>query len=172
MVTNDMTTDTPSVGPSPADLAAVRHAHAASPPEPARGQIWRASWQSTAQLVLVLRVGGGAVSAAPVAPDTELGDDCAVIVDADTSPFDYSVVVWAGLTAELPVQVLAVYLGQVDDAVLAPVRAHRGAGAPITHLLDERVQVRDVIADRMDALAKATPSTPPVEKLHYRQTSA
>lgn len=97
------------------------------------------------------------MTAAPVAPDTDIGDDGAVIVEGGASFFGYSVAVWTELTAALPVEVLGVYLGEMDDVVLAQVRERRGGGAPIVHPLDERAQVRDAIADRMDVLAAARP---------------
>lgn len=141
--------------PDPAHLDALRDAFAATAPEPAVGQIWRARWRHTAQLVLVLRTDDVSVSAAPITPDVELGDDLAVIVDDDASPFGYAVLVWTGLTADLPVRVLDVDLGDIDRAALAAVEGRRGIGAPITHPLDERAQVRDAISDRMEALANA-----------------
>jgi hypothetical protein len=142
--------------PNAAHLAALRHAVAAPTPDPAAGQIWKATWDRITQLILLIDVSDTTVTAAPVSPDAELADDAAVVLSEDMGPFAYDVVVWLGLATDLPIRTLELLLGDVTEEGRGLLAGDGGAGAPITHPLDERAQLRDAIAERMDTLGRAT----------------
>lgn len=152
--------------PSLAPLSAVFNAPI-SDPEP--GEIWRAAWDGIVQLVLVTAVDDSTMSAVPLSPDVELGDDQTVLFEPGP-PLMYSLGAWCGLQQTLPIRVLDVPVSIVGPADLESIRTGMSATAPVTSALDDRHQVRTLMADRMAELAAASwlPSTAPTIELGER----
>ncbi|MGZ4755371.1 MAG: helix-turn-helix domain-containing protein [Acidimicrobiia bacterium] len=123
--------------------------------EPAEGEIWRAAWGSSVQLVFVVEVRDDDFDAVPVNPDIDLIDDHAVVIGPGP-PLTHPLAAWSGLRRALPIRALDVRVAAGQASDLAAVRRGRGQGAPITSLLDERAQVRDALASRLEDLASAT----------------
>ncbi len=136
---------------------------------PSPGEIWRSAWGSCVQLVMVANVGDDEVDAVPVSPDVELADDETVRVEP-RAPLAHSLGAWCGLRRRLPLRVLDVRVSAVGAEDLRAVLDGGGQGSPITSVLDERDQVRTVMAGRMAELAEATwlPSTSNIVDLAER----
>ena len=128
---------------------------AAEQGDPAQGEIWRVRWGSTVQSVVVIDVSADSVVGSPLSYDVALGDNHAVQVSPLNQTLGYEVVAWTSLQRQLPMFVLDVVLGQVDDDALLAIRRQVGDGASITSVLDERCQVHDAIEQRMETLAQA-----------------
>jgi hypothetical protein len=139
----------------PPSLDGLAAAFAAVPDDPMPGEVWRAAWATCVQLVLVLDVGDRDFDAVPVTPDIDLVDDAGIRVNP-SSPLDHPLAAWTRLRRTLPIRVLDVRVSTVNDEDLNAVRDGVGDGAPITSVLDERGQVSDALADRMDEFASAT----------------
>lgn len=138
----------PSLGP----LTAIFQ-ESVTDPDP--GEIWRAAWKTSVQLVLITAVGDDDVDAVPVSPDVEFADDRTVRIHPGP-PLTHGLGAWCGLQRRLPVRVLDVRISTITADDLGAVRAGNGIGPPITSVLDERDQVRDALAGRLAALADAT----------------
>lgn len=136
-------------------LAALASVFDAAPVDPSEGEIWRAAWGTCVQLVLVAEVHDADFVAVPVNPDIDLIDDHAVLIEPGAS-LTHPLAAWSGLRRPLPIRVLDVRVATVHASDLEAVRRGQGAGAPITSVLDERAQLRDALAARVDELAKAT----------------
>ncbi len=149
---DEMRTQHRTVAPSLAALASVLDAAAVDPSE---GEIWRAAWRTCVQLVLVAEVRDADFDAVPVNPDIELIDDHAVLIEPG-APLTHPLAAWSGLRRCLPIRVLDVRVTTVPASDLEAVRRGRGAGAPITSVLDERAQLRDALVARVNELANAT----------------
>jgi len=65
--------------------------------EPETGQIWRARWRDTAQLLLLTSSNDSDVEAVPLSLDVDLGDDTAVLFRSDIQPLGFDVVAWRSL---------------------------------------------------------------------------
>lgn len=141
---------------APPQLHDLVGAFASEPPDPTAGQIWRARWGSVAQVVLLAASEGDDFQMVPLTPDVNLVDDSAVVLPEATTPLGFAAAGWVGLRRRVPIRVLDVLLGSVDDAVLHEIVSGRGAGASISSAVDERAQVRDAIARRLSDLADAT----------------
>lgn len=142
----------PALPPSLDALAAVFSGEAG---DPQVGDIWRARWRRVVQVVVLLRVEEQHVEAVPLAADNAMGDAQTVLLDDDDVLFGFTSA-WAGLVRRLPMRVLDVRLGAVSEPGLAAIRVGAGHGARITNDLDERSQLRDALASRLDELAAAT----------------
>ena len=128
---------------------------AAEQDDPVSREIWRVRWGSTVQLVVILDVSTESVVASPLSYDVALGDNHAVQVSPLNQTLGYEVIAWTSLERQLPIFVLDVVLGKVDDDGLLAIRSQVGSGASITNALDERCQVHDAIEERMEVLAQA-----------------
>lgn len=114
------------------------------------GQIWRARWNETAQLVALISVSDTEVVAVPVSFDVALADEHAVPLPLE-SVLGQGTVAWTSLLYKLPIRILDVLIGSTDASILA----EDGIGATLINPLDERYQVRDEMVDRMEALKEA-----------------
>jgi len=134
--------------------------------EPETGQIWRARWRDTAQLLLLTGSNDSDVEAVPLSLDVDLGDDTAVLLRSDIQPLGFDVVAWRSLRRRLPVRVLDVLLGWADPVAVEAVGHAQGVGAAIVSDLDERSQVRDAMGERIETLEAADwvpQSTEPID---------
>lgn len=152
--------------PSLEPLSAIFNAPVTDPEE---GEIWRATWASVVQLVLVTEVGDSTISAVPLSPDVEFADDETVVLDPGP-PLTHSLGAWCGLQQTLPIRVLDSAVARVGPADLEAIRIGLGAAATVTSVFDDRHQVRTLMADRMAELAAASwlPSTAPAIELGER----
>lgn len=140
--------------PSPPPIDHLVDAFAAVPADPQPGQLWRARWQRTAQVVVLLGADRDTADAAPFTPDVAVAAGVGVVVEAKESPLRSDHVAWTPLARPLPVRVLDIVVGTVTDEALDRVR--RGPRRPVElHPLDERSQVVERIAERMDDLEHA-----------------
>src|SRR5215469_5368978 len=98
--------------PTPASFGALVGRFHAEPTEPGLGQIWRARWQNTAQLIALTAVDDDRISAVPVSFDVALADDQGVLLPPE-SVLGEETVAWMSLSRELPVRVLDVLVGHV-----------------------------------------------------------
>lgn len=140
--------------------AAVIDALNASPPDPARGQIWRARWQDRNQLILLRTVNDDAV-AAPVALDVALADDSAAILNAEDTTLRLPMVQWPALARPVPIRILDRWVGEltsVGASVLNPTpgEAALPGGRPVVSPVDPRAEYRAMLEDTMTELAEAT----------------
>ncbi|HVW80737.1 MAG TPA: hypothetical protein VHB69_07350 [Mycobacteriales bacterium] len=130
--------------------ARVQQAAQTAPPDPQPGQLWRARWEETSELVAVLRVTTDAVEAAPVTLDVEYADNDAAVVPAGESPLGVDTVTWIGLRRVLPMTVLDRFLGEW------PVKSlMAGTGSVIVNPADPRAEYRAYLEDELDLLAAA-----------------
>lgn len=148
----DSTRRTPHGSPPPIDD--IVGAFAATPGEPQTGQIWRARWATSVQLVFVHDITDDSVDAVPVTPDVAVAGGIGVVLDKGRTPLGFDAVAWTPLRRRLPVRVLEVVFGSADDETTERVAGDAGESEPLS-VLDERAQVVDAIAERMDALAGA-----------------
>jgi len=148
-------------------LEAVRAAEGmATVPDPAPGQLWRASWDHASQLVLVLDASQpGTALVAPVTIDPPADDDTSIVLDADVTVLDHPVTVWGGIAAPVPLRVFDLPLGAVTAAVVTaaeqvaagclmilPAGVH--AGTPITSLFDPATEIRAELSDNLERLGR------------------
>jgi len=149
-------------------LAAVRAAEAAATvPDPAPGQLWRAAWDEIAQLVLVIEVSRpGTAVVAPVTIDPPAADDTSVVLDADVTVLDHVATVWGEIAAPVPLRVFDLLIGAVAAAVATAVEqvaaGHRTVlpagvrvGDPVTSPFDPAAEVRAELSDDLERLGAA-----------------
>ena len=140
----------------PPSLDGLAAALDTEPGEPVEGEIWRAAWKSSVQLILIIGVGDNEIDAVPLSPDVEFADDDTVQLEP-RPPLTHALAAWRGLRSRLPTRVLDV---RVCPALSAAAMGHLhdapGVGATATSALDERVQLRSHLAQRMEELAAAT----------------
>lgn len=133
---------------------AVRLAHSIVDSVPVRGQVWRARWEDTIELVIVLGVTDTTVRAAPVTEDPDYADEATVILPAAECPLDVDLAVGLGLQCDLPTRVLDRALGTASPAWCevalgdGDTTAARGTelvlGTDLRHLY--RAQLKDNLA--------------------------
>lgn len=70
------------------------------------GQVWRARWEETSLLVLVLATTDREVNAVPVTIDPPGEDAASLVVDGTRTAFGVESTVWAGLAGPVPLRVL------------------------------------------------------------------
>ena len=144
-----------------ADL--VRAAAAAAVPEPVRaatagadrpdtgpqgGELWRARHPDGGPLILVwLRsVGPAGAVAVPVSFDVEFADDQTLIVTGDGSPLGLPLALHLPVETTIDPQALLDRLGRLDPAGAT-------VGPRIASPIDERLEYRQALADRLAGLA-------------------
>lgn len=128
---------------------------------PAAGQVWRASWETFAEMVLLLSVDAGAVQAVPVTVDVDFADEQTVVVPADGTTVGVPLAVWTGLRRELPLFVLDRTLGQLQASwsrsadLLGAARQDRigNGGSPAVTAIDRRQEYRVRLTDSFNALS-------------------
>jgi hypothetical protein len=126
--------------------AAVVDALQGPTPAPAAFQVWRASWESIAQLVVILRSeGSDAVVAAPII-DREAADPDDEPVPDELAP--WGAVVAHTLARTLPTRVLELYLGQ-------QLRPETEGAATVERDPIERAFVRSAVELTMLELSRA-----------------
>lgn len=154
---------------SPGLLEAVRSAeNAALMLDPARGQLWRASWGDVRQPVLVLRVTEtGTAVVAPVSADPPASDESSVVLDPSLTIFGHAVTVWGGLATEIPFLVFDLMIGVVAPTIVT-IAEHAAAGegqeilpegvragAPVESIFDPAAGVRAELSDALERLRDA-----------------
>ncbi len=154
---------------SPSLVKAIRSAgNTAVVDDPARGQLWRASWDDVAQLVLVLRIiGTGTAVVAPVTTDPPACDESSVVVSADLTMLGHTATLWGGLAMEVPFLVFDLLLGDLAPTVVDAVEhvaADGGAemlpegvsaGTPVVSPFDPAAEVRAELSDALERLRGA-----------------
>ena len=155
---------------SPRLLEAVRAAESAGTvPDPARGHLWRASWDDVTQLVVVLRVTQPeAAMVTPVTTDSPAADDTSVILDAGLTVLGQPATIWGGLAKDVPFRVFDLLIGEVAAGVVDAVErlaagsrtdvlpAGVSVGVSITSLFDPAAEVRAELSDNLTRLSSAT----------------
>lgn len=121
------------------------------------GQLWRAAWQDTACLVVVLEAPLGRQVLVAAASGEEPGDETAVLAATDTG---LSPLVWGSVAASIKVFTLEHRLADLSAGSFAAVQdAVRGdklnTWAHISSPLDDRSLVRADLLDSLDYLANA-----------------
>lgn len=136
----------------------ARLAHAGADVLPTEGQLWRARWEDTVELVVILAVSQSVVRAAPATEDLDYADGESVVLPASECPLEVAMVVWVGLARDLPVRVLDRTFGAASrtwcDAALDGVGTVE-RGAELVLDLDLRHQYRAQLKDNMAELAAA-----------------
>jgi DNA-binding transcriptional regulator YdaS (Cro superfamily) len=153
---------------SPGLLTAVRAADSASMPDPARGQLWRASWDDAAQLVLVLRATAtGTAVVVPVTVDPPASDESSVVVDAALTVLGHEATFWGGLAKDVPFLVFDLLIGIVAPMIVGAaehIAANGGqemlpeglsAGTRVESLFDSAAGIRAEIADTLERFRQA-----------------
>jgi hypothetical protein len=147
---------------------AVRVAEgAATVPDPARGQLWRAAWDDVTQLVMVIEVSQpGTVTVVPVTTDPPAADDTSVVLDAGMTILGQTATVWGGIAAPVPLVVFDLLIGAVGAAVVNAVEqvAVGGqtalptgitVGPPVTSPFDPAAEVCAGLTDNLERLRVA-----------------
>lgn len=126
------------------------------PPNPAPGQLWRAEWDGTVQLLLIVSATDATMEAVPLI-DAEALDEASVSIGM-TLGWNSAVV--AADLATLPIRVLDRYLGTLStgvvDRVRSVARGEPGDGDPIVSKFDERWASRVQTSEQIAMLADAT----------------
>ena len=134
------------------------------------GQVWRARWEETSLLVLVLGIADREVNAVPVTIDPPGEDAASLVVDGIRTAFGVESTVWAGLAGPVPLRVLdrVVDLWEPDLVAWAAEMADGGApsvpagarqGTVPASVFDPSEEVRAELEDDLDAL-RAAPGLP------------
>ncbi|WP_410574343.1 hypothetical protein [Amycolatopsis sp. cmx-4-61] len=133
--------------------------------DPARGQLWRAAWDDTSLLVLLLEVGNSEVSVVPLTIDPSAEDERSFVLAPDASSLGVAATAWIGLRGTLPTRVLDAIVDQLAfDVVAALDRAETGPGErgplirrgePVGSEFDAAVEVRAEVADDLEFLRSA-----------------
>ncbi|MGW1866134.1 hypothetical protein ACWCPS_11305 [Streptomyces mauvecolor] len=134
------------------------------------GQVWRARWEETSLLVLVLAITDREVNAVPVTIDPPGEDAASLVVDGTRTAFGVESTVWAGLAGPVPLRVLdrVVDLWEPDLVAWAAETADGGApsvpagarqGTVPASVFDPSEEVRAELEDDLDAL-RAAPGLP------------
>ncbi|MEU9048630.1 hypothetical protein AB0D63_44670 [Kitasatospora sp. NPDC048343] len=139
----------------------------------AAGQVWRACWEETSLLVLVLELATREVRAAPVTIDPPGEDAASLVVDGRRTVFGVETTVWAGLAGPVPTRVLDRVVDSWEPDLVAwaaetaaggtpsvPAGARQGV-APVS-VFDASEDVRAVLEDDLEALRMA-PGLPAAE---------
>lgn len=132
--------------------AAVAEAWAATPPEPAPGQLWRAVWNEVARFVLVVRLEGHGMFVAPVSLYPALATDDAYLLQAGESDFGVPLAVWLGLARSVPRRVLQQSVGQVHLSVEVIRKSPRGR-ALVSVLEDRAIEAAELEDDMAELVA-------------------
>ena len=135
---------------------------------PLPGELWRARRppDGPVTLVWVRALGPTGAAVVPVSLDTELADEHTLIVPAAASPLGTALAVHVPVEATIDDEHLLDRLGSIDiatevtslrDAWLAGKPAQQGVdvGPSIVSPLDERIEYREALADRVAQLASA-----------------
>lgn len=117
---------------------------------PQAGELWRARHPGGGPVTLVwLRsIGPEGAVVVPVSFDTELADDSTLIVAAEASPLGLPLAVHLPVETTIDPQALLDRLGQLDVAGGTP-------GPAIVSPLDQRIEYRQALADRLAELTSA-----------------
>lgn len=143
---------------------AARAQWAELPPPPTKGQIWRARWEHTASLVLVLEATRSTVRVAVVTAEPDLADDTAIVLATDTTPLGAPLAVWDRIARTVPTCTLDRFVGTLAATVLlAGVRASE-AVSPLDRRVEERARIEDLL-DFLGSAAWALPSEHSISEL-------
>lgn len=128
-----------------------------------RGQLWRAAWDDTSLLVLILEVGQVDATVVPVTIDPPAEDEQCFVLEPAATVFGVAATVWMGPRGELPVRVLDVVVDQLPDELVDSLEtgARTSArelpwqarpGMPIQSEFDSAAAVRADVIDDLDVL--------------------
>ena len=124
-------------------------------PEPAKGQLWLAGGPASYLLVWIRGVAGPVVICHPVALDVEAADDTTLITDVASLQLPAGVV--TSITGTVPIAALERFVGDLDvaaqvDSVRDGIVDGLAVGARIESDLDERLELRQLLADQLALL--------------------
>ncbi|MFF8021399.1 hypothetical protein ACFZDJ_09760 [Streptomyces sp. NPDC007896] len=134
------------------------------------GQVWRARWEETSLLVLVLAIADREVNAVPVTIDPPGEDAASLVVDGTRTAFGVESTVWAGLAGPVPQRVLdrmvdlwgpdlVAWAAEMADGGAPSVPAGARQGTVPASVFDASEEVRAELEDDLDAL-RAAPGLP------------
>ncbi|WP_133058046.1 hypothetical protein [Mycolicibacterium vulneris] len=134
------------------------------------GQIWRATWDDVALLVLVTGVEHAEIEAIPVTLDPGAEDAESVVLEPALTAFGVGVTLWVGLRTTLPFRVLDEIIDEIPNQIASWVTAAttdsrlprpKGVqlGRPPETSFDSSVTIRTGVEDDLEAL-RATPALP------------
>ena len=134
------------------------------PPPPTKGQIWRARWEHTASLVLVLEATRSTVRVAVVTAEPKLADDAAVVLAADNTLLGAPLTVWDRIARNIPTCALDRFVGTLAATALrAGVRASETV-SPLDRRVEERARIEDMLGV-LEMAAWALPSEHSISEL-------
>ncbi|TQF04401.1 hypothetical protein E6W39_21970 [Kitasatospora acidiphila] len=96
----------------------------------AAGQVWRACWEETSLLVLILALATREVQAVPVTIDPPGEDAASLVVDGTRTAFGVEATVWAGLSGPIPMRVLDRVVDSWEPDLVAWAAEMAAGGAP------------------------------------------
>lgn len=114
-MTNDVARNDPTLEQAAGSVVVpqtLRRAWDGVVPEPAEGQVWRAEWEGTAQLIVILST-SERLMVAPVSFDIGYADPESRPINESDSPFGVPITVWLGLRTSVSPSVLDRYAGDV-----------------------------------------------------------
>ena len=135
-----------------------------------QGQVWRAAWEHTSVLVLIVETSASNFTVAPLTIDPSAEDEECLVLDSAATVFGVEVTVWVGLISELPVRVLDTALDQLPSTLIDFILdfSHSGAidppplvrvGRATESAFDSANEVRADIVDDMQEL-RDSPTLP------------
>lgn len=140
---------------------AVRQVATAPPQDPQPGQIWRAVWEDTIQLLLITAAGDDDTLRAVPASFERYADPDTLLLPAPATTLEQPLAMWWGLEATLPWCVLDRQVSELTSR--APALAARTLAAAVpgtqwgsgTALSAPTIEYRAVLADQLAFLASA-----------------
>ncbi len=141
---------------------AVRKVATASPKDPEPGQIWRAVWEHTIQLLVITAVGDDTVQTVPLSLE-QYADADTLLLPAGASTLEQPLALWWGLKGPLPWHVLERQISELTMPLPAsngpnlPQELPSGAqwGSPAPSPAAAALEYRGLLADQMAALSTA-----------------
>ena len=126
-------------------------------PEPTAGQFWRAAWEKTACLVVLLGPPRGRVVPVAAASSEAVGDETTVLAATEDG---LSPAVWGSVTGSIKLFALEHRIADLTVEAFAAVRdavagTAPGRWAPIDNVLDDRTLVRAQLVEGIERLAEA-----------------
>lgn len=130
------------------------------------GQLWRARWDETNVLLLVLASDARHVLAAPVNIDPPAEDERCIVIDASVTAFGVEATVWPDMAKSVPIRVLERAVDQLNDEIARWILQNSKSGSgeaphgvrtgrPASDSLGTSALVCAELADDMDVLVHA-----------------
>lgn len=143
--------------PLPTDFLSSLETDAENPPL-TKNQLWMAGADEYL-MVWIRKSDGGSLVCHPVTLDVDLADDQTLVISDEASPIGIPLALWSGIIGDVQPSSLNRCLGDLD--VRASIDALQSSssglqvGTAISGATDERIEYRQLLADRLAELSSA-----------------